>query len=491
MSPKDKNEIADSTDWLPTSLPQFSVLESSLRCQVCKDFYDTPMITSCSHTFCSLCIRRCLSSDGKCPACRASDQTSKLRSNWGLQEVVDAFKAARQGALELARRAKENEGVAHGDGAATNGMRRGKRKLEQADLGPEEEHGRVTRTKQTRTQPKRGTRSTQASQEVITIPDSDIDAEEEYQSEAPEEKEPEDGLVACPMCDARMKEELVFPHLDRCDGKPKPERREARASTPPPAPPQSRQNPAPPISPMKPLPHLNYNLLKEGPLKKKLSELGIPTFGNRQLLIRRHTQWVDIFNANCDSPRPRSTRELLKDLDTWERTQGGYAPGQGQTAPTGVMRKDFDGDEWSGRHKGQFDDLIAAARAKLREKKQAEQKAKEEEATSSTNGISSTPTKEPPPLMSNQDPAIPDIISEVEPHQTHEQPHQPSLSKRNDDPPIPALSILSSAAAAMVHDTHPQHAIPPTHCSEPHSLQINDKTPTSPDGVYNIPEPLS
>src|SRR5215469_15342374 len=51
--------LPDPTDWLNTSLPSFATLESALRCQVCKDFYDTPMITSCSHTFCSLCIRRC------------------------------------------------------------------------------------------------------------------------------------------------------------------------------------------------------------------------------------------------------------------------------------------------------------------------------------------------------------------------------------------------------------------------------------------------
>jgi E3 ubiquitin-protein ligase RAD18 len=84
----------------------------------------------------------------------------------------------------------------------------------------------------------------------------------------------------------------------------------------------------------------------------------------------------------------------LKDLDTWERTQGGNAPGQGQTGPTSVMRKDFDGDEWTGRHKGQFDDLIAAARAKV---KSAKAKAAEHAAEAAHDASKSLETKAKPP----------------------------------------------------------------------------------------------
>ena len=38
-------------------------VEQALRCQMFKDFFNTPMITSCSHIFCSLCTRRCLTND--------------------------------------------------------------------------------------------------------------------------------------------------------------------------------------------------------------------------------------------------------------------------------------------------------------------------------------------------------------------------------------------------------------------------------------------
>lgn len=96
-------DVPDSTDWLSTPLSGLAAVESALRCQVCKDFYNTPMITSCSHTFCSLCIRRVLAIDSKCPLCRASEQEMKLRSNWSMEEAVDAFVKARAAALDLAR----------------------------------------------------------------------------------------------------------------------------------------------------------------------------------------------------------------------------------------------------------------------------------------------------------------------------------------------------------------------------------------------------
>lgn len=104
--------LPDPTDWLRTPLHPLSALDASLRCQVCKDFYTNPVITSCSHTFCSLCIRRCLSAEGKCPTCRADDQEVRLRQNWALGEVVESFQAARAEVLKFAteaERRKENE----------------------------------------------------------------------------------------------------------------------------------------------------------------------------------------------------------------------------------------------------------------------------------------------------------------------------------------------------------------------------------------------
>ena len=88
-------EITNSTDWLETPLKSLSPVEAALRCQICKEFYETPLITSCEHTFCSLCIRRCLNQDGKCPVCRKEDQANRLRHCKVLDDLVQSFKLAR------------------------------------------------------------------------------------------------------------------------------------------------------------------------------------------------------------------------------------------------------------------------------------------------------------------------------------------------------------------------------------------------------------
>ncbi|KAJ9644502.1 E3 ubiquitin-protein ligase rad18 [Coniosporium apollinis] len=341
-------DIADSTDWIGTPLAPFQSLENALRCQVCKDFYDTPMITSCSHTFCSLCIRKALTSDGKCPVCRASDQASKLRRNWAVQEIVDAFQAARPAALKIAQE--------HGSLKEGQEARRKKLKRSIQDTGPEDQEEELSfQFRRTRSQSRRAAAAT-SSQEVNDV----VNGEEEYQ--------PDDGLVPCPICNSRMKEEAVYAHLDRCDGQPSSQGRSTRSRAsaatlkPPQRQPYPQQSKAT-TPPTERLPQLSYSLLKDNALRKKLQELGIASWGPRPLLIRRHTEWVNLYNSNCDSSRPRSKRELLAELETWERTQGGSAPNAG-AAPAGVMRKEFDGQAWARSNHDHFEDLIAQARKK-------------------------------------------------------------------------------------------------------------------------------
>lgn len=121
---------------------------------------------------------------------------------------------------------------------------------------------------------------------------------------------------------------------------------------------------------MERLPQLNYSLLKDNALRKKLAELGVPNGGSRTLLIRRHTEWVNLVNANCDSRKPRSKRELLSELDNWDKTQGRQiANSSGGTGNSSVMNKDFDGAAWAAVHEIDFQQLVTKAREKSKSNK--------------------------------------------------------------------------------------------------------------------------
>ncbi|OCL07683.1 hypothetical protein AOQ84DRAFT_389355 [Glonium stellatum] len=173
-----------------------------------------------------------------------------------------------------------------------------------------------------------------------------------------------------------MKVEAVYPHLDQCDGEAKSSSGRSTRSRSVATPVRNAlQRPAAKETSPAParIPQLNYSLLKDAALRKKLQDLGIPSWGSRQLLQRRHVEWVNLWNSNCDSARPRSKRELLRELDTWERSQGGSAP----NATAAVMKKDFDGQSWANSNKDQFDALIANAR---RGRKKPVEKDENEEA---------------------------------------------------------------------------------------------------------------
>lgn len=437
-------DVPDSTDWLNTPLALFSHLESALHCQICKEFYDTPMITSCSHTFCSRCIRTSLSADGRCPACRASDQASKLRNNWQLQEVVSTFLAARPQALKIAREERDE---------ANKAQKSAKRKraiLDSDDIAEAERGGRTTRSKSRRTV------ASQSSQhETIEVEDSDEGGS--FEPGRPKD----DGLIECPLgCGKRMKIEAVEPHLDRCEDEKEAEKK-AKSRTPTAGLSSARASQRNTPRPQDRISELNYSLLKETAMRKKMDELGLPSFGSKQLMVRRHTEWVNLWNANCDSSNARSKRDLLHDLDTWERTQGGRAPTTNQGY--GIMRKDFDGNGWANKNKDDFSRLIAdARRKKTTAPANAEPDHKEDKLSATPNGekgedpnhsiISSTRAPDDQLLRGepsgNQDPPLDHLAPAPRSAETPEQRNQINQSNGTQGERIPPA-------------TSNEHGVPP------------------------------
>ncbi|OQU99974.1 hypothetical protein CLAIMM_05540 [Cladophialophora immunda] len=372
----DRDGFTDSTDWLQTPLASLAPVDASLRCQVCKDYFTTPMMTSCSHTFCSLCIRRCLSQEGRCPACREADQEIKLRRNWAVEELVAHFTVSRKDLLAFATASLATERERDNDNEAQRPKKRRKVAAEPTSNGIER---RSTRSQS------RKIASDAASQQSLASTQEVIDDSEEEGSvyEDPDSHksphfvngngnpEPQDGLVQCPCCHRRMKEAVINSHLDKCIQGDSHTPVDDIASSSSPAPPSNSRPVAPPgtiaYAQRKPskqqdrLPFINYSLLADNALRRKLRDLGIPDHGSKDLMRRRHTEWVNLWNANCDSTNPVTKRELLRELKIWEDTLGRQPE---KSSTTGFMAKDFDRERHVKTQKSNFDDLIRQARAR-------------------------------------------------------------------------------------------------------------------------------
>ena len=160
-------DVSDPSDWLQTPIKELAPVETALRCQVCKDFFDTPMITSCSHTFCSLCIRRYLAKESKCPTCWAPDQELRLKRNSTVEELVESFTNARGALMKFSEDLK----------AATEDREQGsnKRKRDIEDV-PEEDLPNPSRRK-TRSQGRKGSES----EPVRPTEIADSEGDEDYQ----------------------------------------------------------------------------------------------------------------------------------------------------------------------------------------------------------------------------------------------------------------------------------------------------------------------
>jgi len=214
--------VSDPTDWKNTTLQSLEHLDAALRCEVCKEFYNAPVITNCCHTFCSLCIRRALHADGRCPVCRAQGQECHLRKNTTVQDLLDAFAGCRQHLLEFAARAKVPERVEEREVEAEDG-----------DVVMSSQRSWRSQQDQPQSQPQRPKRT------VVKCSDENDDDYIDRPSPPPgvsphslscSQRDlnanalPEDGLVPCPICAKRMKEALINTHLDRClaDEKKKP-----------------------------------------------------------------------------------------------------------------------------------------------------------------------------------------------------------------------------------------------------------------------------
>lgn len=85
--------IDDPSDFQSSS---FQKIDEQLRCPICKELFNTAMmISTCSHSFCALCVRRCLSEEQVCPKCRKEAFSNSIIHNYDLDNVVNIWRISR------------------------------------------------------------------------------------------------------------------------------------------------------------------------------------------------------------------------------------------------------------------------------------------------------------------------------------------------------------------------------------------------------------
>lgn len=323
----------------------------------------------------------------------------KLRKNGAAEEMLEAYLAVRRDLLELLRQDQKKQTELRAEvnleGAARTSHEKRKRRAglrsersigyKEAEVDPAGEHSEVM----------------EKEEKEKEMP---VSNEKLQQSSVLEENDP---FTPCPVCQVRMKRESIPYHIQSClDAQAE---REANGGLPRVpkqyAPPISQRNTRSssnlskallplgnkvnpithnttfnntgsattaqtPLPQQNRLPKPNYDVMKEKTLRDKLVELRIPYHGPKAAMRARHTEWVNMYNANLDSLRPKSHLQLVNDLKAWEKSRATTVSG-GDSSSSGTKTPGWS-DKWSRDHKESYEELVKVAREGVKRRKLGE-----------------------------------------------------------------------------------------------------------------------
>ncbi|XP_005998184.1 E3 ubiquitin-protein ligase TRIM39-like [Latimeria chalumnae] len=92
---------------------QVETLGSELKCPICLELFNDPVILDCSHSFCRTCISH-VSGDWRgnlpCPHCRQTVSRTSLRPNRGLANIVEKYRTIDLNAVTVQQGRKRHQG---------------------------------------------------------------------------------------------------------------------------------------------------------------------------------------------------------------------------------------------------------------------------------------------------------------------------------------------------------------------------------------------
>uniref|UniRef100_A0A8C9IGF8 E3 ubiquitin-protein ligase RAD18 n=1 Tax=Piliocolobus tephrosceles TaxID=591936 RepID=A0A8C9IGF8_9PRIM len=302
----------------PPGLAVMKTIDDLLRCGICFEYFNIAMIIpQCSHNYCSLCIRKFLSYKTQCPTCCVTVTEPDLKNNRILDELVKSLNFARNHLLQFALESPPKSPASSSSKnlavkvytpvASRESLKQGSRLMDNfliremsgstSELLIKENKSKFTPQKEA--SPAAKTKETRSVEEMAPDP-----------SEAKRPETPSTSTlkhvtkVDCPVCGVNIPESHINKHLDGCLSRE--EKKESLRSS---------------VHKRKPLPKTVYNLLSDRDLKKKLKEHGLSIQGNKQQLIKRHQEFVHMYNAQCDALHPKSAAEIVQEIENMEKTR--------------------------------------------------------------------------------------------------------------------------------------------------------------------------
>ncbi|XP_046393747.1 E3 ubiquitin-protein ligase RAD18-like [Ischnura elegans] len=267
-----------------TLIPELKELDNLLRCGICYDYMKNTLITSCSHNYCSYCIRKFMQYKSQCPTCFKESSEPQLRCNRLVDQVIGLYEKVCEKIEDITYDRMQINGsivvsgnVVDSDATTPQAKKSG-------------ENIMVTEVA--------------ASKMKVSVPD--MFTPRRKPKKPPPIIAEAVNVVPCPVCNVDIPERNINMHLDNCLAK-------------------AKEMPSERISPeddrRKPLPKLVYPLLQEKDLRKKLKELGLSALGDRKALVNRHQRYVVLYNSECDSLHPRPVSEILDQVALEEKLE--------------------------------------------------------------------------------------------------------------------------------------------------------------------------
>ncbi|KAM4740233.1 E3 ubiquitin-protein ligase RAD18 isoform 2-T2 [Anableps anableps] len=394
---------------LPPSLACLKNVDALLRCPICFDFLNITMMTKCSHNFCSLCIRKFLSFKLLCPVCNTQMTEQDLRNNRLLDDLVINFQDARQQLLKanfesppispktpasaVKCKTPREKSQKSGSSILNHFFQKKPRtplgKETHQDIHREEVQGVPSRrAKGSDLHSGKAQMSAVVKEEPVDSEDPSVKVQmslkpqdmpfqtpgfEMAHSSSPSKDVKPVIKVECPVCSESVAQHFINKHLDTClsSGEKKESLRSSQGA--------------------RPMAKLVYNLLSVQELKKRLKECHLSMQGSRDQLIKRHQEFIHLYNSQCDSLNPKSVKEIAREVEANEKMRNQM---QEKTTRVMVFSKSQSEKEieemhsnYRKQHSSDFSRLIAQVRGRLQTTKQThvkqEVKVEKEEAQAS------------------------------------------------------------------------------------------------------------